>query len=461
MREKLRETVRCLRNFGYFADTCCQVLDTQDGEWKPFKLWPMQHEVARLFQVSRLAIALKARQLGLTWLATARVLHTLLFRPNVHGLIFSLRDVDAKQNLQRLEGMARRLPEWMRPRVSGNTHELRFDNGSKAFAFPTTAGDGYTAAVAMVDEADLVPDLDVLLRRVKPTIDNGGQLLLVSRANKDEPQSYFKQIYRAAKDNRSSWKSIFLPWHAHPGRTAEWYEEQRRDCESTTGSLDSLYEQYPSTDDEALAPRVLSKRIPFQWIADCWEDAPENVDHGINIPGLRVWELPRDDRYVIGVDVAEGKAKGDESAAVCLDSKGRQVAELSGRIELGVFAEYLLALQRAYNARLLVERNNHGHAIILRLADEIRAKLIRGVDGNRGFLSNAKGKAELYTVAAETFRDKETVIRSSAAKHQLMSIERSTLLAPKGMHDDLADAYALSLVALRKSIGNYGDIMEF
>jgi len=47
-------------------------------------------------------------------------------------------------------------------------------NGSVARAFPTNAGDSYTATLAIVDEADLVPDLDRLMRSVKPTIDAGG-----------------------------------------------------------------------------------------------------------------------------------------------------------------------------------------------------------------------------------------------------------------------------------------------
>ena len=45
-----------------------------------------------------------------------------------------------------------------------------------------------------------MPDLNRLLRRVKPSIDAGGRIMLVSRSDKANPESEFKRIYRAAKE---------------------------------------------------------------------------------------------------------------------------------------------------------------------------------------------------------------------------------------------------------------------
>ena len=444
-----------MRSFSYFVNSYCRIVDTQKGTEFPFKLWPEQEKAAKVFEESRLVVALKARQLGMTWLADARVLQQTVLRSNVHGLLFSLRDIDAKNNLVRVYEMAKRLPDFMRPKIEVSAHELRFSNGSKIFAFPTTAGDSYTASIVLVDEADIVPKLGDLLRRVKPTIDNGGQLLLVSRSNKDEPESEFKRIYRAAKAGQNTYAPIFLPWNAHPDRDEAWYETQKTEVFSRTGGLDDLYEQYPSTDAEALAARALTKRIPWEWLHQCFEEIPQNVDLLPSIPGVKVWQgaLPNR-RYVIGVDVAEGKETSDDSAAVVLDDTGAQVAELAGRIEISVYAEYLAELSRYYNnAHLMVERNNHGHAVILRLSEdvEIKQKLMRSKrDGKYGYQSDARGKAELYSCCAETCRDTLTKIRSWQAFNQLNSIERSTLLAPSGMLDDVADAYALACVGLSR-----------
>ena len=91
-------------------------------------------------------------------------------------------------------------------------------------------------------------------------------MILVSRANKDTPRSPFKNYYRAAKKGENEWVEVFLPWHSRPQRTQEWYEAQKTDIYSREGSLDTLWEQYPETDTEALAPRTMAKRIPPKWL---------------------------------------------------------------------------------------------------------------------------------------------------------------------------------------------------
>jgi hypothetical protein len=95
----------------------------------------------------------------------------------------------------------------------------------------------------------------------------------------------------------------------------------------------------------------------------------------------------------------------------------------------------------------MVERNNHGHAVLLWLKDNSRLTILPGHDGNPGWLSNSRGKVLLYDGAADAFRDGETVIHSFASRVQLGSIGGASLRAPEGQHDDRADSYALALVA--------------
>jgi hypothetical protein len=263
----LREFYKCKRSFAYFADTYCHILavgGSGPGEWVRFTLWPEQVRVAKLLQAERLVIVLKARQLGLTWLLLAFALWLLLFYPVATVLLFSRRDDEAVDLLKtRLRGMYDRLPDWLKVRSFGvdNDHECELSTGSRVLAFPTTAGDSYTATLVVVDEADLVPDLDALMRAVKPTIDGGGRMVLLSRTDKRKPEYAFKRMYRAAKAKSTGWIPVFLPWFARPGRDAAWYQQQATDVLHRTGSLDDLHEQYPATDLEALAPRTLDKRL--------------------------------------------------------------------------------------------------------------------------------------------------------------------------------------------------------
>jgi hypothetical protein len=461
----LREVRKCRRSFPYFCGTYCQILADggAGGTWVPFTLWPEQRRVARLLQENRLVVALKARQLGLTWLVLAFALWLLLFHPIATALLFSRRDDEAVDLLAvRLRGMYDRLPAFLKARgfTADNDHEWALASGSRALAFPTTAGDSYTATLAVVDEADLCPDLDRLMRAVKPTIDAGGRMVLLSRADKSKPQSAFKRTYRAARQGRTGWVPVFLPWFARPDRTPEWYAAQRADVLHRTGALDDLHEQYPATDAAALAPRTLDKRIAPQWLHQCWQEwepLSELPPEAPSIPGLEVYVLPDPSRsYALGADPAEGNPTSDDSALVVVDVEaGEEVAALSGQFEPAVFGAHIDAVARWYNgARVLVERNNHGHAVLLWLKDNSDVRRASGHDGNPGWLSSTKGKALLYDTCANAFRERRALLHSFATFAQLASIEGSTLRAPEGEQDDRADAHAL---ALRLSEQHPGD----
>jgi hypothetical protein len=414
-------------------------------------------------------IILKARQLGMSWLVLAFILWLMLFYPVATVLIFSRRDNEAVDLLtERLRGMYDRLPPWLQSReiTVDAAHEWAIFNGSRALAFPTTAGDSYTGTIAFVDEADLVPDLNKLLRSVKPTIDANGRLVLLSRVDKSKPNSLFKKLYRQAKQSDSEYFPIFLPWYARPDRTTEWYEEEKRATVEQTGSTDYIHEQYPETDAQALSARVLDKRINPEWIEACTDaknPLPSRAlpEDSPSIPQLFIYQLPlRGHAYVIGADPAEGKSGSNESAAVVLNkTTGEQVAELAGRIEMSVFASHLNEIAVFYNgAEINVERNNHGHTVLLWLRDNSRMPVCKGEDGNPGWDTKSKSKAFMYSKTADAFRLKKTAVHSETTAYQLGTIEASTLSAPEGLLDDRATAYGLALlrVDVKRKVINAG-----
>src|SRR5262249_32023156 len=154
---------------GYFLDRHVSIYDAALADWIPFRLWRAQIQTLDTIRDHRLVVILKARQLGLTWLVLGFALWEMLFRPAATVLLFSRRADEAVALLRtRLRGMYDRLPAWLKVRAFGvdNDHEWELSNGSRVLAFPTTAGDSYTATLAIVDEADLLPDLDRLMRAV-------------------------------------------------------------------------------------------------------------------------------------------------------------------------------------------------------------------------------------------------------------------------------------------------------
>ena len=461
------ELLKCKLSCAYFIKEYAKIYDATRKDWIPFKLWSAQEKTLETLLEKRLIIILKARQMGLTWLVLAYILWLMLFSPVVTAMLFSKRDTEAMYILgdERLQGMYKRLPDWMQFKaqpLANSAHNWILPNGSNAKAFPASAGDSYTASVVFVDEADLAPDLNKLMRQVKPTIDAGGQLILLSRSDKDKPTSEFKNIYRAAKQGANGWTRIFLPWHIHPARDEGWHKAQKDDIFSRTGSLDDLHEQYPATDEEALAPRTMDKRIPPAWIRQCYVDRPplvvvgegeQDLPAGVpSIPGLRVYVLPEKGRtYKIGLDPAEGNPTSNDSAFVVVDEEsGEECASYRGKVQPATIANYADRVGQFYNnADILPERNNHGHAVILWLDTHSALTVVNGSDNKPGWLSNRLGKTRLYDEAAEIFKDSDTTLHSFDTLTQLQSIDGSTLKAPEGEPDDLADSYALAILARR------------
>jgi hypothetical protein len=458
----IHDQVKCFKSFAHFVDAYLQIYDATSGEWSPFRLWPRQIEVANALSNNRIVVILKARQLGMTWLCLAYALWLMIFRPAATILIFCRTDREAVYLLgsERLRGMWERLPNFLKSGLTvtdDSDHTWALSNGSIARALPAGAGDAFTVTYCLVDEADICPDLNDLLRRAKPTIDAGGRMTLLSRSNKSAPQSTFKHIYRAAARGENDWTPIFLPWMARPSRDAAWYEAQRRDVLARTGALDDLWEQYPETAEQALRAAQKDKRLAAEWFEQTVaEQAPLTAAPGDPaVPGLRIYARPIAGRsYVIGADPGEGNPGSDPSAFCVLDGgSGEQVAAFDVPVQITTFANYLDLVGTWYwRAPLMVERVNHGHAVLLWLWEHSKLRQLTGHDGKPGWLSSSLGKTLLYNATADAIRNAEVMLHDADTVAQLQSIEGATLLAPKNEHDDAADAFALACAGRAQAV---------
>lgn len=492
IRPEVVEFIKCRRSPRYFIVHYCSIHDATSGEWIPFILWPEQISTLKTIEANNLVLVLKARQLGLTWLLVAYSLWMLLFHNDRTVLLFSRRDDEATHLLNfRLKGMFSHLRSgplplptslasadrgrvqaaFMTPLgVIDNSHTWQLDNGSLAIAFPTSAGDSYSASMAVIDEADLVTNLDQLLLGVKPTIDGGGKLIMITRSDKSNPASTFKKMYLAAAKGASPWKAVFLPWWIRPERTQQWYQEQKADFLGRNGSLDGLYEQYPETPEQALMAHTLDKRIPPQWLDKVFDESEplpfeetSEVCPGLTFGGQEIYVLPDPKRtYVIGADPAEGNPTSDDSALEVMDAETfEEVACFAAPMQPSIFGETIAAFSEAYNgASVLIERNNHGHAVILKITESTNVDVIRGDDGKYGRVTSGPSKAKMYSSVIDVMRPNEELLllHSRETYLQLSSIDGATLSAPPRMHDDRAVALGLAVVAVDMVSTGFGGV---
>ena len=120
----------------------------------------------------------------------------------------------------------------------------------------------------------------------------------------------------------------------------------------------------------------------------------------------------------------------------------------SNTVSLKDFSDVILHLANMYNkATVLVERNNHGHAILAYLQTARYSNILNGADGKPGFHTNVKSKPLL-------FEDLKYVLESGALPYvdQITYSElRSFIVNARGNVDypkNMTDSHGDGVIAL-------------
>ena len=204
----------------------------------------------------------KARQVGWSWLIAAFVAWLAKFHDGSLSLMESEGQKQAAELMKKARYVYENLPEaWQLPLAAQSTEHLSFKGSdSEIHALPSTqkAGHGFTATIAIMDEADNHEYLAEGMAAIKPTTDAGGQVVLLSTVEKRKSTSMFQSIYRQAQAGKGGWHRIFVPYTARPGRDEEWYERTKASIpdEDLKGMTPALYmeQNYPRTEEEMLSP---------------------------------------------------------------------------------------------------------------------------------------------------------------------------------------------------------------
>lgn len=259
------EFAKCSADCAYFTHTYGQ-LDQPQGDGTlatiPFALWPAQ--VALLWQVmrARQLLILKARQLGISWLLCAYTLWLCLFHPGRLVLLFSRGQHEADELIRRVKVLYHRLPDWLRAELpqlgTDNTSELGWSNGSRVRSLPATenAGRSFTASLVIMDEFAFMQWAAKLYTAVKPTVDGGGQLIVLSTAN--GKSNLFADLWERTMQRLTQFVPIFLSWRMRPDRDEAWFAQVRRDAVDPQ----LVSQEYPATPDEAFVSTDRSRFLP-------------------------------------------------------------------------------------------------------------------------------------------------------------------------------------------------------
>lgn len=453
-----------------------------------FEMWPCHLEAIEALEKERYIIVLKARQIGMSWLfGAAYPLWLAMFHPSTLCLLFSQREEEAAELVRKCRFIWSRLPVWMRPDLEkDNSLELVFkgiESRIIAFSGSPTAGSGYTARYAFADEHAKQTYAEQQFAAIRPTIDMGGQF--VSNSTAFGTGNFFHQLWQAAQRGENGFHSIFFPYNVRPGRDPEWWASMRDSWPNEV----QFFQEYPRDADEAFQSsvqrpinaaylRIGASKIEPILMTDNTDLQPiMRLKPRRGELGFRLYQEPKPGKnYVIGADVSEGFVDGDAQAAIVLDrSNGEEVAALHGRWPIHEYAEHLDHLAQAYNALVGIERNNHGHAMIVRvqalMAERMRTanrprytlyheKPILNALGSEvrpqrpGWPVNARTKPMMLSELEAAFKDADVLVASSLILNELKSLvidDKGAIGAEKPYHDDLAMALAIANQMINKT----------
>lgn len=230
----------------------------------PFALWPAQSEALEIIEGSPQVIVLKARQLGMSWLVIAFAVWLCIYHPGQTVMVFSKDQESANEMVRRARGIFIRLGNKPTPLIIDNVATIGWENESriKSFAATEDAGSSFTGSLTILDEFAKMQYAESLYTSVKPTIADGGRIIIISTA-KGEANPFHK-LWEGAVAGLNSFRAIFLPWHARPTRTREWYAK----AEADSISVKHHKQEYPADAKEAFVSIGNERFLPDMLLWD-------------------------------------------------------------------------------------------------------------------------------------------------------------------------------------------------
>jgi hypothetical protein len=460
--------------------------------------WRWQREAIDLIHKFSRTIWLKARQLGMTWIACAYLVWVMLYMRGSLCLIYRQKEEEAHENVARCWQLLNSLPKHLwngavvvkpdRGAFASSEIILRFPNGARsriaAMTSASASGHGKTAAAVLADEHSRIERAEEIQKAIEPAAGTKGKIIVVSTANgvsDDEGNgNQFAWIWKQARARTNAYKATFLGWFCHPDRDWDWYEN---DPQVTNLKPHEKAEQYPTNEFEAfsLTNRVffdandlnhygaLAPNPLFQFDFRAKGATRAKLDKG-DRGAIRVFKEPEPDgKYAIGADVATGRGR-DYSAAYVVDLGSMElVAEFHGRLDADLFAFQLHYLGRWYNTALIAVETagGFGEAVIIALRDgragrPAYPKLYRHVLSSRpdlpvskpfGFPTNTKTRPLILNQMEQAVRERTIPWLTSPLLHEMQTFvyhdHGTSPRAQEGTRDDCVMACAITLEMYR------------
>ena len=355
--EQVIETAKCADDPVYFIRNYVKIVNVDHG-LIPFDMWDFQEDMVRTFHENRFTIAKMPRQVGKTTTTVGYMLWAAIFNEEYTIGILANKGQLARDILGRIQKAYEYLPQWLQQGImTWNKGSLELENGSKIFAYATSAGGvrGGTYNLIFLDEFAFVPHNMAVefFTSTYPVISSGqtSKVIIVSTPN---GLNLFYKMWTDAIEKRSTYKTVEVHWSMVPGRDALWKEETIRNTseEQFRQEFETEFIGSSATLISGTKLRSLAFHDPLYTLDD-----------------LAVFDEPIPGRiYIATVDCSEG-VEQDYSTINVIDATEapyKQVARYrSNKIPLLFLPTVIYSVGKKYNeAFVLIETNNIGQQVV-------------------------------------------------------------------------------------------------
>ncbi len=423
-----------------------------DGEANIVELVPTSEQVAiiqaLLCKVS--TFILKPRQIGATTIILA-FLFWLAFTASTPLVIVLMahKEKPAKQLLKRIKFMYNNLPAILKaPLKSSTTTELVFEHNGAGVYARSGQGDGGVRSETIhymhITEINFLPNAEELLTTAKSAINNN-PLILESTANhQGDPLHKEIKKYKTGKYKKDKYKYLFFAWLEHTEYQTDaagyYWSDEEREFQKITGCTNSQlawrqdkiaefgYEkfvrEYPISFEEAY--RVTGSTYfnykDFLNVAEVATNGTEWLKLGVMDDKGEMIVEPSDS-FAVGVDVGGGVGK-NYTVVFAASKRTMQpvVVWRSNKYDPIAAAEYVVLIARLLNnAKVLVEVNNHGLAMINEIRHQGYMNLWQNED-NKHFNTNLKTKNLIFANLRKMIRSGYVKLLDELTRQELLMV---------------------------------------
>jgi hypothetical protein len=469
--------------------------NVHDSDWRLTNLYIIRDKAGRTRNLilndtqkvlnsssSNFNMTLKGRQQGVSTYYLLKYLDLALWNENVNVGILS-HDQDSIEKLFRIPSLAyRSMPDEIKPRIDkggGSKYEMYFpDINSRIYVDLEIRSESLTAL--HVSEYGLMKDKDRFLGSVEAVEVNSGMISIEST-----PMG-INHFYHDWIDSSFPYKKHFFPWFFHSeneiagvneielngdeARLADMAAKKyniilkpsqiawRRFKIKSTGSKDKFFQEHP--EDDITCFLISGKPVLDRLHVKSLE---RKCKTGVVTKGITVYEKANQaGRYVIGCDVAEGVG-GDESSLTVIDTNlMEQVASYSGQVSPYNYADIIKQCSELYTTEsgqplIVVERNNHGHAVIMKLERFIEGLNLYYYKDKRAGLPTDRITRPLSVDAfLDSINNESVLYRDKKLLEQCLHLvdNKGKVEASSGQKDDrvLSNALALYVITQMRAV---------